>query len=360
MVMRVLDRYVARECLKILLLCLVVFMGVYVIVDLFEKFSRFLEARVPPALILRFYVLSLPKIFTLVLPVAVLLASLLSLGTLGRHNELLAMKMGHVSTLRIALPCLLLGLVASLAAWTTAEHVAPRTEEQALNIWRTQVRRLPAHRITRESDIWYRAQGNRFVHISLMETWSGRIRGMSIFELSPEFELLRRVDAREAAWGADGWTLRQGYRLELEQGPIQIDAFRETTVPLSETPEDFARVARAPEEMSYSQLGHYIEKLVSSGMSATRYRVDLYAKVATALVSLIMGVIGVSFGLRTGKAGVMVWVGACIPMAFLYWVLLLLGFALGRGGVLPPLIAAWLPNLVFGSTGILSLWRLRG
>jgi len=119
-------------------------------------------------------------------------------------------------------------------------------------------------------------------------------------------------------------------------------------------------VVRAPEEMSYAQLRAYIERLVSSGMSATRYRVDLEAKVATALVSLVMALIGVGFGLRTGKAGVMLWVGVCIPMGFLYWMLLSLGFSFGRGGILPPLVAAWLPNLVFGVGGLISLWRLRG
>jgi len=358
--MRLLDRYIARECLKILLLCVVVFLGVYVIVDLFEKLSRFLEARVPPGLILRYYLFSLPTIFTQVLPVAVLLASLLSLGSMARHNEILAMKMGQVSTLRTALPCLGIGLLAGLAAWMATEHVAPRTSERALNIWRTEVRRLPAHRITRDSDIWYRARGNRFVHISLIEAQSGLIRGISVFDLSPDFDLVERLDAREATWAAGRWTLRHGYRLELEQEPVRIEPFQEMAVPLSEGPEEFARVARSPEEMSYGQLRDYIQRLVSSGVNATRYRVDLYAKPATALVSLVMAMMGVSFGLRTGKAGVMLWVGACIPMGFLYWMLLSLGFALGRGGVLPPLVAAWIPNLVFGTAGLISLWRLRG
>jgi len=358
--MRLLDRYIARECLKLLGFCLGIFVGVYVIVDLFEKFSKFLEAHVEPALILRYYLFSLPNLFLQVLPVAVLLASLLTLGGLARHNEVLAMKMGHVSTLRIALPCIAVGLIASLAAWMVAEYVAPGMNERALNIWRTQVRRLPAYRITRDSDIWYRAQGNRFVHISLIDPASGLVRGISIFELAPDFELVQRLDASAAVWNEGGWLLREGYRLVQGQGSIRVDPFPELGVALDERPEDFARVARAPEEMSYAQLREYIQRLVSSGVSVTRYRVDLYAKVATALASLVMTLIGVSFGLRTGRAGVMVWVGACIPMGFLYWLLLVLGFQLGRGGALPPLAAAWLPNLVFGLGGLFSLWRLRG
>jgi lipopolysaccharide export system permease protein len=148
--------------------------------------------------------------------------------------------------------------------------------------------------------------------------------------------------------------------LELDRNPIRVTPFKQMPVSLKERPEEFARVARSPEEMSYAQLRQYIDRLVKSGVSATRYQVDLHAKVATALVSLIMAILGVSFGLRTGRAGVMLWVGLCIPMGFVYYMLLVLGFSLGRGGALPPLVAAWLPNLVFGTAGLISLWRLRG
>jgi lipopolysaccharide export system permease protein len=358
--MRLLDRYIARECVKVLGLCLVVFIGIYVVVDLFEKLSRFLQANVGADVIVGYYLFRLPKIFTEVLPVAVLLACLLSLGGLARNNEVLAMKMGQIGALRIALPCIAVGLAASLIAWATVEYIAPRASERALNIERTEVRRLPAHRITRDSDIWYRAQDDRFVHISLIETQSGTIRGMSVFELSPNFNLLRRIDAREASFGPQDWTVRDGFQLELDTNPIRITPFKQMALSLKEGPEEFARVARSPEEMSYVQLRQYIDRLVKSGVAATRYLVDLHAKVATALVSLVMAILGVSFGLRTGRSGVMIWVGVCIPMGFLYYMLLVLGFSLGRGGALPPLVAAWLPNLVFGAAGVVSLWRLRG
>jgi lipopolysaccharide export system permease protein len=353
-------RYIFRECLKVLGLCLVVFIGIYVVVDLFEKLSRFLEAQVGAGVIIRYYIFRLPKIFTEVLPVAVLLACVLSLGNLARNNEVLAMKMGHIGALRIAMPCIVAGLAASALAWVTVEHIAPPASERAINIERTQVRRLPAHRITRDSDIWYRAQDDRFVHISLIETQSGVIRGMSVFEFSPNFELLRRIDAREAAFGPDDWTVRDGYQVELSKNPIRITPFKQMALTLKERPEEFARVARSPEEMSYAQLRQYIDRLVKSGVTATRYMVDLHAKVATALVSLIMAILGVSFGLRTSRSGVMIWVGMCIPMGFLYYMLLVLGFSLGRGGAVPPLVAAWIPNLVFGVAGVVSLWRLRG
>ena len=88
---------------------------------------------------------------------------------------------------------------------------------------------------------------------------------------------------------------------------------------------------------------------------------DLHAKGAIAFVSLIMAVLGVSLGLRTGRAGVMLWVGLCIPMGFLYYVLFfLVGIRVGRTGLIHPLLAPWLANLLYGTFGVVSLWRLRG
>jgi lipopolysaccharide export system permease protein len=358
--MRLLDRYIARECLKILGLCLLIFVGIYLVVDLFEKLSKFLEARVPPGLIAWYYLFRLPRIFIEVLPVAVLLAAMLSLGAMARNNELLAMKMGHVGTLRLALPAIGVGVLASLAAWGVTEYVVPRSSERALNIERTEVRRLPAHRTTRDSDIWYRAQGERFVHIDLIEIQTGTIRGFSVFDLTPGFDLIRRVDAHEARWTERGWEVRNGFQLTPANGTLAVTPFKELLIPLGERPDEFARVARSPEEMTFTQLRQYIDKLIKSGVSATRYQVDLYAKVSTAMVGLIMALIGVSFGLRTGRAGVMLWVGACIPMGFLYYMLLSLGISFGRGGAIPPLLSAWIPNLVFGLAGLVSLLRLRG
>ncbi len=358
--MRLLDRYVLRECLKVLGLCLVLFIGIYVIVDLFDRLGRFLEARATLETIVRLYLLRLPRIMIEVLPVAVLLACLLSLGGMARNNEILAMKMGQVGSLRIALPCVGVGLLASFAAWGINEYVAPPASERALNIERTEIRKLPAHQTMKDSDIWYRAQGDRFVHIDLIETQAGIIRGMSIFELAPAGDLVRRIDARDATWTAKGWVLRKGYQLELTTSPIRITPFRELTVGLSETPEEFGRVARSPEEMNYGQLKEYINRLLKSGVSATRYIVDLHAKIAIVFISVIMAILGVSFGLRTGRAGIMIWVGLCIPMGFLYYMLLSLGISLGRGGLLPPLVAPWIANLAFGAAGVISLWRLRG
>lgn len=358
--MRILDRYIIWETVKIVAGAVCVFVAVFVIVDLFEKLARFIEAQVAPGMVARYYVFSLPSIAFQAMPVAVLLASLLSLGTMGRHHELLAMKMAALPTLRIALPCLLVAAGISLTALGLGETLVPRASERAQDIWRTQVKKLPPYRFTRENDVWYRADGNRFLHISLMDTASGVIQGLTVFELDPDFSLRRRLDGREAAWRGDAWTLKDGFGIEiLSEGEVRVDPFDQAVVALQERPPDLTRIARAPEEMSLGELRAYIRRLSQSGVNAQRYKVDLYLKLATAFVSLVMALIGIAFGVRTGKAGVLAWVGVCLGLGVVYWILLSLGVSLGRSGALPPFLAAWLPTLLFGAGGLLALWRVR-
>src|SRR3990172_2941402 len=142
--MRILDRYLSFEFLKVLTFSLIVFLPLYVIVDLFDRLTRFLDA--PAWVVGQYYYYRLPWIAFQVMPVSVILASLLSLGNLTRHNELLAMKMGQLSSLRIVTPLLILSLMVSLAALTMGESIVPSMNERALNLYRVKGKKVAAFR----------------------------------------------------------------------------------------------------------------------------------------------------------------------------------------------------------------------
>jgi lipopolysaccharide export system permease protein len=274
------------------------------------------------------------------------------------------MKMGQIGTLRIALPCLLLAVVLSGVALVLGQSVIPQANERAQDIMRTQVKKLPAIRLAHQNNIWYRARGDefhqQFLHIGLADVASRLLRDVTLIELTPQFTPLRRLDAREAVWENDGWVLKEGHMwLFSPTGEMRLDRFQRMAVGISEKPEELTRVVRAPEEMSYDELQDYIQRLAQSGVDVRRYWVELYAKLSLPFASAVMALIGIAFGLRTGKTGVIVWVGACVPVGFLYWVLLSLGFSLGRNGALPAVMAAWLPNAFFAASGLVALVKGR-
>ncbi|MDD5560253.1 LPS export ABC transporter permease LptG [Candidatus Methylomirabilis sp.] len=356
--MRILDRYLAREFLRLFVFSLAIFLALAAIVDLFDRLSRFLD--VSGIVVIQYYFHRLPWFGFQVMPIAVLLAALFSLGRMTRQNELLAMKMGHLSFLRIIVPLLVLSLVVSLAALILGESIIPQMNERALNAYRVKVQKVSPFQRTKDNDIWYRAKGNRFLHISLLEVASGNIRGLTIFELSPDFRLLRRVDAKEARWQGGRWWLRDGeVSWTRPNGSYRVDPFTNLTLDLEEKPTDFAQVVREAEEMSSAELREYIERLGKSGVNSMRYQVDLAAKGSTAFMSLVMALIGIAFALRTGTRGVMAWTGACVVVAICYSILNSFSIALGRGGVLPPVVAAWLPNVLFSAAALSSVLTVK-
>lgn len=356
--MRILDRYLATQFLRVFIFSLIVFQAVYLIVDLFDRLSTFLDAS--GLVIIQYYFYRLPWVGFQVLPMAVLLASLLSLGTLARNNELLAMKMGRLSSLRIVAPLVILGVLISLVTVLLGESLIPRMNERALNVFRIKVKKVPAFQRTKDNDIWYRANDALFLHISLIEVSTGTVRGLTVFELSPDFQLRRRIDAREATWEAGRWLLKDGYASRIgPDGAHQLDYFAQLSLDLEDKPSDLARVVRESEEMNSAELREYIAKLVKSGVSSIRYQVDLAAKSSLSFASAVMALIGIAFALRAGKGGVMALAGACIVVGVSYWLLLSLSISLGRGGVLTPMVAAWLPNALFSVGGLTSVLTVK-
>jgi lipopolysaccharide export system permease protein len=271
------------------------------------------------------------------------------------------MRMGRVSTFRIIFPPLILASAISLAAFALGESVVSRTNRLALDLYHINVKKVPPYRLTGGHDIWYRAEGGRFLHIGLLEASSGSVRGFTAYEVGPDFQLRQRIAANRASWKEGRWSVEDGYIFtnKKEDKPFTVERFRERPLDLQEKPLELARVARKPEEMSSGELRVYIQRLRQGGIDARQYLVDLYAKGALAFSSLIMATIGIAFGLRVGRTGLLAWAGACIPLGFLYWILLSVGFALGRSGSLPPFLAAWLPNVLFSIGGISALARVK-
>lgn len=358
--MRTLDRYLLREGLKVLLLALAVLTSVYILVDLLENVGRFLQAGARLGDLALYYLLLIPKRLPEVTPISVLLACVLSLGTLARHNEVLAMRMGHWSTLRIAAPLLLLGVAVCGGLWAVTEWLAPRTTALALDLSETRLGKASKYRRTRENDIWYRAGEETFLHIGILQAREGVLREVTVFRLAPGFVLVERVDAPVARWEGAGWILEGATVRRFADGRlVGVETGARYPLALGEGPADFARIEKDPAEMGFQELRRYIRRLLASGANVRRVLADLHAKPALAVLPLLMGLIGVAAALRVGRRGLMVSLAACILVAFLYWLTFSFSLSLGRGEVLAPWLAAWLPNAAFGTAGLVALLRSR-
>jgi lipopolysaccharide export system permease protein len=237
-----------------------------------------------------------------------------------------------------------------------AEAVVPITMARANDIWLREVRREHTF-LTRDRDIWLK--GDRTItHIRHYDAEKQTAFGVTHHELNANFELDLRIDARQAAFRDDRWVLSEvlvQQRLEEEQR-YTVRNHERLDGAFTFQPDDLRRVIKKSEEMTFQELRRFIRKVEAEGYDATVYRVDLHAKAAFPFVCLIMVLVGTGTGLRgRTQEGLSVGVAYGLGIAFMYWIFHSFAISLGYAEMLPPVLAAWVSNLVFGCVGLLSL-----
>ncbi len=357
----VLNRYVVREYLKIFSLSLSGLIWIYVVVLFFQKVDLFIKHQASFFLIFEYLLYKIPEvIFQWTLPYAVLLATLLTLGTLSRHSEITAMKAGGVSLYRITIPLFCISLGISLFSFWGNEYLVPLTNQKTRSLLSVKVRKEEQTSSFKNYKLWYQSDRGIF-NIQLVDSKEKVLRGVTLYQFDDQFRCVQRIDAREAKWMKGTWKFYQGAIREFgESGSLRTTPYVELDMQLSEDWNSFQRMERKTGEMSYTELRDYIQKIQASGYDTTRYRTDLYAKLSYPFLNLIMVLIGIPFALKTGRSGgIALSIGMSVMIGFLYGVTFYVFLSFGKSGILPPLLAAWAPTLLFGFAGIFTLTSIR-
>ena len=357
----VLHRYVIREYLKVFFLSLSGLILIYVVVLFFQKVDTFIKHQAPFLLIFEYLLYKVPEVvFQWTLPYAVLLSTLLTLGTFSRHSEITAMKAGGVSLYRITIPLFIIALFISLISFIGNEYLVPLTNQKTRYLLSTQVRKEQQTSFFKNYKLWYRSDRGIF-NIQLLDPEKKELKGITFYQFDDQFRCTYRIDARQAKWIDGKWKFYQGATREFgEGGMIRTLPFSEMEISLPEDWESFQRIERKAGEMSYTELRNYVQKIQVSGYDSTRYLVDLYSKLSFPFLNLIMVLIGIPFALKTGRSGgIALSIGISVMIGFAYGVTFYIFLSFGKSGVLPPLLAAWTPTLLFGLTGIFTLTNIR-
>ena len=357
----ILDRYVARKYLMILSLVLAGLLAASVLAAFFERLDVVHRNGRPLVLLLQHVWFRVPEFLASVLPMASLTTALLALGLLARTNEITAMKASGVSLYRITVPVLVLGAAVSGAAFLVQERLAPAAGIRAEETWNA-INDLPARRYSPLNRHWIMARGkDRIYHYEYIEPGSLSFSRLSVFDIDTgRWTLARRYYADRAAVGADGLDLGPGWVRDFRAGAAVPLALRQSgTLAEADGRGYFLREWKEPEQMTYGELRGYAAEVRSMGFEATRLRVDLGGKLSFPLASLVMTVLAIPFGLFLGRKGVLVGGGVSVVLAIGYWGTFAVFRSFGYTGVLPPFLAAWGANLLFGLAGVFLLLRLR-
>ncbi len=358
---KTLQRYVISEYLRIFGLSLSSLTLMYVVVLFFQKVKLFVKFDAPVILIFEYLLYKIAEVtFQWTLPYGVLVGTLLTLGMFSRNSEITAMKAGGVSLYRITFPLFFIALFFSLASFIGNEYLVPFTNQSTKYLLDVKVRKEPATSVFKNYKIWYHGD-HRIYNIQLLDGEKKTLNGVTLYQFDEEFRCIQRIDAQEARWVDDKWKFFNGWTREFSKdGSMKAVAFKEMDIPLEESWDILGKIERQSEDMSYTELATYIEKIRAAGYDSTRYLADLHAKLSYPLLNLVMVLIGIPFALKTSRSGgIALNIGLSMMLGFLYGVVFYVFLSFGRSGVLPPLVAAWTPTFLFGLAGVFTLMSIR-
>ena len=357
--MSLLTRYLVREFLRLFSLCLGGGVALYLIIDLFDRLNFLLRYNPDVKWIVLFLLYKIPLIVYQIVPATMMLAILLTLGQMTRHNEVLALRTSGIPVSRIAAPFVGMSLLVSLGAFLLNEFVVSPAFQRAEYIRRVVIEgHVPFSMMVRDR-IWFKGEEG-FYKIASFLPAKKEMQGVTWFTVVRPFQLSKRIDAARATWEEGQWvfydvverTFRSGELIEITRADRKI-------IDLEETPEDFEVLRTETDEMTLRNLRRYIRKIESEGYDSTPYRVDLQVKISFPVLNIITAFLGIPFALRLPRiGGLAAAVGMSLVLGFTFWVLFAVTVSIGQTGLLHPLVAAWAANILFAALGIYLLLRV--
>jgi len=357
--LRPLDRYVLREFTKIFLSTALGFPFLLIVIDLTEKLDRYLGDAIPPANIALSYLYFLPASMWMALPAAVLFATVFSIGGFTRYSEVTAAKASGISFHRLVLP-VFVGAALAAALDYGVIRLAPKASERRADLLSTEIRRAADSRV----NFTYAAEHGRIYKIGSLSADSavlGRVQ-MERRGTDPTFPtVVTTVEHGRFRKARGDWTFFHG-RMHVIPDSMTSHAIAFDSIvdrQFRERPSDLLAKPRDPQEMTYDELGRFITALERSGGNANALRVERMLKLAIPVTCFIIALFGAPLATSTQRGGTAYGIGVSLGTTVIFLMLVQLTKAVGGNGVIQPEVAAWMPNAIFGLTGLILLRRVR-
>ena len=358
----ILDDYVLRDFALYLTMIVAAFLMLLLVFTLFELLSDILRNQVSPLTVGEYLLNVVPYFLYNTTPLSMLLAVLVTFGLLQKSNEITAIKATGISLYRIIVPVLIASILVAGVLFLSDQLYLPYTNKRQ-DALRNRIKGKPAQTYLRPERQWMFGQHSDIYYYQFFDPDRNVFGGVSVFQFDPHtFQITHRITADRAHWSDSmgKWVYEQGWERSLSGAAIEnYRKFDVATYPeLAEAPAYFKKEIKQSSEMSYEELRRYIHDLEQSGFDVVRLRVQLQKKIAYPLITLVMAILAIPFALSAGKRSAVAGVATAIGIGVVYWTISGLFEAMGNLSQLPPAVAAWSPDLVFGFIGGYLILRM--
>lgn len=355
--MKIADRYVLREFLKIFLLSLVTLMVFYEMVVFLDMVGYFVKFGATTDMVARYMLFKIPMGAFHVTPICILLASILTMGAMSRHSEITALRAAGMSLARISAPVLAASFIIGALAFLDSEKLFHLAARESNRIYYEEIKRQPRKGLFASERIWYKADDGSIWNIGNLDTSKREIRDVSIFRFDRDgVRLASRMTASFGKAGANGWSLAGCVERTFGSNGGFEEVFSDKCVLPGDviTEEELKTAQLDPEEMNLEQMRAYIRDIKTKGYDPTRYTADMHAKIAFPLINIVMPLIAIPLGVRSSRrGGAMIGVGVAVVTGAVFWFMFSMGVAFGQTGKLAPWISVYAAHVFFAAAGMM-------
>lgn len=347
--MRTIDQYLARQVVPVWLWCIVVFVFMSCVIDLFEHLDEILRYRIPLGTVVTYYLNFLPLVFVKASPLALLFSAAFVTLRLVRHQELLAMSAGGMSLARASVPFVFIGWLVSLAVFGVNEGLVPEAaavyERLRFEAFRGQIQN---HLIENVAAL---DGSNRLYHARVFNVKTQELTDLTVLEHDASNRPRKTLYAHRAIFTPHGWLLLQGTLTRLRaEGTLtgEPESFVERLIPFPVSPESFRQPETEPDTLRIGQLRRLITQLRAIGITdVRRYTTELAAKITMPLMNVVVCLIGFVGSTRQRRArGRLRGLGASLGWGVLYYLAVATSHGISKEGFVPVAVAVWLPHLI--------------
>lgn len=358
--MTIFSKYIFKEFISLVAGALLGILVVYLCVEFLQTADKLIKYKAPILQVGKYFLYSIPGMISMSLPMATLIAAVLALGNLSRHNEIIAMRASGVSLVRIITPLLVGGMLISAFGFINNEIIMPIYSSRANYIRYVEIEKRQQKVMFQQTKLWLRGPDNSIANIEIVAPNRREMLGLNIYKLTPDYKVRERIKAGGLVWENGAWRLKHSLTFTMFGDAMRYRPSDNEIFNIVDSPDDLGMIVKKSEEMNFTEMWDYVKRLKSSGYKAAQHEVDLHSKLAFPLSSLLMVMISIPFSIQKVRGG-----GAAkgfaiaLAIAFFYWTLASVGASFGRSGVLPPSFAAWFANILFSVAAIIVLIRMQ-
>lgn len=355
---RALDRYVFIEFWKIFVTTALGFPILVNIIDLTDNLDKYLSQHLSAGRIALSYVYWLPDSMFMILPAAVLFATVFSIGALTRHSEITAAKASGISFYRFIAPIFVGAVIATFVGLVLGE-LAPITNKKRLDILQGTLTNVTSDRY----NFAYAADRGRVYKVGALHLVVPSIEGMVIERKGngPDYPSYV-ISSNNATYRVgQGWQLKTGAMHLLTDSMQNLTFSFDSLVDrhFTEPPKQLTLTQKAPTDMGFRELGRFITSMERSGAEVNELRVERMLKLAIPVTSIVILLFGAPLATSTQRGGAAYGVGLSLATTVIFLMLIQLMKGIGGKGMIPADLAAWLPSIIFGVVGVILFARVR-